>query len=275
MIYSHPGGDEPASLVLGRSSPWLVIQWFLITPSIHGTPFSGLKIGVNYQPTEASSRQQPSSKLGVRGTINRRSNQIHRAPRVRSSRRRYWQWKRPGIEIKPWLATDNLHVFPHVRDTLGGVETKKTTGGKTHKKRRVAASWWLNQASWNWWVKMGSSSPSFGMKTKKYLKAPTGSWIPTPNTPNWHHQDDIIFFRLANSLSTLILGRGVGPTKKGNILFEYISVHFEWLRSYWPSHPFSKFKKHTKNTDPQQLPTRKNNIKQHLSIPQSTNLRPN
>lgn len=27
IIYSHPGGDEPASGVLGRSSPWLVVQW--------------------------------------------------------------------------------------------------------------------------------------------------------------------------------------------------------------------------------------------------------
>ena len=25
--YYHPGGDEPASWVLGRSSPWLVIKW--------------------------------------------------------------------------------------------------------------------------------------------------------------------------------------------------------------------------------------------------------
>ena len=34
---------------------------------------------------------------------------------------------------------------------------------------RKLTSWWLNQPIWKIWVKMGSSSPIFGVKIKKYL----------------------------------------------------------------------------------------------------------
>lgn len=53
-------------------------------------------------------------------------------------------------------------------------------------------------------------------------------------------------------LSSWVGGRS---NKEGKSI---VWLHFEWLRFYWRSHPFSKFKKHTKNTDPKQLPPRKN-----------------
>ena len=43
---------------------------------------------------------------------------------------------------------------------------------KNTNQKQIEANWWFNQPLWKIWVKMGSSSPSFGVKIKKYLKAP-------------------------------------------------------------------------------------------------------
>ena len=58
------------------------------------------------------------------------------------------------------FSTLNSHPPPQKRETLNL---------KNASTIKIFSSWWLNQPLWKIWVKMGSSSPLFGVKRPTYL----------------------------------------------------------------------------------------------------------
>ena len=86
------------------------------------------------------------------------------------------------------------------------------------KKNRNETGWWLNQPLWKIWVKMGSSSPIFGVKIKNLWVATTFRNV---RNYNWELRWPHVF--------------------RGSVSASWICHFWTWIPSsarQWPIHPW-------------------------------------